>query len=131
MIFVDTSAFYSLLDSSDQMHRKAKVIFDRLAVETASLHCSNYIVVETAALIQKRLGVDALRVWLEDFLPVVNIQWVNEFIHNAAIHSVLSARRKDLSLVDCTTFEIMRMLGIKQVFAFDKHFSQQGFEVLR
>jgi hypothetical protein len=29
--------------------------------------------------------------------------------------------------VDCASFAVMRKLGIADVFAYDKHFSEQGF----
>ena len=29
---------------------------------------------------------------------------------------------------DCVSFETMRRLGIKNAFALDRHFSEQGFE---
>ena len=32
--------------------------------------------------------------------------------------------------LDCTSFILMRRLGLNNVFAFDPHFKQQGFEVL-
>jgi predicted nucleic acid-binding protein len=37
---------------------------------------------------------------------------------------------RDLSLVDCVSFEIMRDLGIATTFSFDDHFAQQGFRRL-
>jgi predicted nucleic acid-binding protein len=32
-----------------------------------------------------------------------------------------------LSLVDCTSFQVMRQLGIDTAFAFDEHFAEQHF----
>jgi len=41
---------------------------------------------------------------------------------------VLSVARKRVSLVDCGSFYVMRRLGIKRAFTFDRHFTEQGFE---
>ena len=38
--------------------------------------------------------------------------------------------RRQLSLVDCASFDIMRRLGLRDVFAFDPHFAEQGFRCL-
>jgi len=38
--------------------------------------------------------------------------------------------RRDVSLVDYTTFEVMRREGIRQAFAFDPHFAEAGFACL-
>jgi predicted nucleic acid-binding protein len=40
---------------------------------------------------------------------------------------MLAAKRKKLSLVDCVSFEIMRLSGVTTVFTLDKHFKEQGF----
>jgi len=37
---------------------------------------------------------------------------------------------KSYSFTDCTSFIILKKLGIKNVLAFDKHFRQAGFNVL-
>ena len=37
---------------------------------------------------------------------------------------------RDVSLVDWTSFEVMRRLGIEQAFAFNDDFAAQGFGVL-
>ena len=42
--------------------------------------------------------------------------------------ALLTADRRHLSIVDCTSFEIMRKQGIEKVFCFDKHFKEQGFD---
>jgi len=36
-------------------------------------------------------------------------------------------RGKDFSFTDCTSFAVMRQLGITTAFAFDEHFEQFGF----
>jgi predicted nucleic acid-binding protein len=46
------------------------------------------------------------------------------------ISSLLVANRWELSLVDCTCFEIMRQSGIRHAFTFDQHFFEQGFQVM-
>jgi predicted nucleic acid-binding protein len=43
---------------------------------------------------------------------------------------ILRSKSKTLSLVDCTSFVVMRQLGLNTAFAFDKHFQLQGFRCL-
>jgi predicted nucleic acid-binding protein len=50
--------------------------------------------------------------------------------YRAGVNALLIADRPDLSLVDCTSFETMRRLGLTRAFAFDPHFTEQGFEVV-
>jgi predicted nucleic acid-binding protein len=129
-VFVDTSAFFAVLDADDENHDAAKQVWEDLLAQEAVLICSNYVLVETLALVQRRLGIPAIRTFQEDIVPVLKVEWVDETIHQVGIASVLAAARKGLSLVDCVSFEIMRRLGIKVAFVFDHHFEEQGFECL-
>jgi predicted nucleic acid-binding protein len=83
--------------------------------------------VECFALVQHRLGMDAVRGLQEDILPVIHVEFVTLDIHRIGIAALLSAARRNLSLVDCVSFEVMRSLDIKNAFAFDPHFKEQGF----
>jgi len=128
IIFVDTSAFYALLDRDDINHSKAKLAWSNIILHSENvIVTSNCILIESFALIQHRLGINAVRGFQEDMLPVIDVEWIGESVHRSAMSAFLSASRRKLSLVDCVSFEIMRMLGIKRVFAFDPHFTEQGF----
>jgi predicted nucleic acid-binding protein len=129
-VFVDTSAFYALLDADDGQHQAARQAWMTLLNEATDLVCSNYVVVETTALVQNRLGMEAVRVLQEDVLPVARIEWVDEPTHQAGVTALLTAGRRHLSLVDCISFDLMRRSGIRRVFAFDEHFAEQGFEII-
>jgi len=129
-VFVDTSAFFAVLDADDENHDAARQMWEDLLTQEVVLVCSNYVLVETLALVQRRLGIPAVRVFQEDIMPVLNVEWVDESLHQVGIASVLAAARRRLSLVDCVSFEIMRRLGIKTAFVFDHHFEEQGFECL-
>ncbi len=65
-IFTDTSAFYALLDRDDANHRQAKRMWADLLGAENTLVTSNYILVESFALLQNRLGIGAVRGLQED-----------------------------------------------------------------
>ncbi len=129
-VFIDTSAFYALLDRDDENHRKAKNAWADLLKNDDALVTNNYVLVETFALIQHRLGVDAVRGFQNDILPLVNIEFVVPELHRSGVSALLAASRRNLSLVDCVGFEMMRALEVKMAFAFDPHFKEQGFNTL-
>ena len=129
-VFIDTSAFYALLDRDDQNHNRAKEAWLGLMNSNSLCVTSNYVILETFALGQSRLGVDAVRGFQEDVIPVLLIDWVDTDVHNAAVSALLAASKRNLSLVDCSSFEIIRRMSIKFVFAFDPHFMEQGFDSL-
>jgi predicted nucleic acid-binding protein len=138
-IFVDTSAFYALLDADDQNCERAKGSWAEWIYQPTRFFCSNYVLVESIALIQRRLGMLAVRRFQEDIFPLCQVHWVSPELHVAAMSALLTAdpsgwasgrSRRHLSLVDCASFEVMRHLGLRAVFAFDQHFSEQGFVCL-
>lgn len=128
--FVDTSAFLAVLNRDDDHHIAAKEIWVKLISSEAILVSNNYVVLESFAVIQRRLGMESVRAFNEDILPLINIEWVNAETHRSGVGAFFAATRRKLSLVDCVSFEIMRTLGIKTVFAFDPHFTEQGFKCI-
>lgn len=129
-IFLDTSAFLAILNVNDRFHTPASHAWKEMLDGGSSLATSNYVLVETTALLQHRFGVDAVRLFVGDLMPAVEIWWLDHSIHEQAVSDLFAANRHDLSLVDCTSFDLMRQNGYKKVFTFDAHFSQQGFEVI-
>jgi predicted nucleic acid-binding protein len=128
--FVDTSALFAVLDRDDEFHPKAREAWEGLLEGGDRLVTSNYVLLECFALVQSRLGMDAVRTLNDEVVPVFDVHWINEEDHLSAAQAVLAADRRNLSLVDCASFRVLRRLGIRCAFTFDLHFEEQGFEVL-
>ena len=126
--FVDTSALLALLDGGDDSHAAAVTTWQKLAAQSARLVTTNYVLVETTAVAQHRLGVDAVRALVRDVIPLLDVVFVDETTHAAAVAALLAAGRRHLSLVDCASFEVMRAAQVVTAFAYDRHFHEQGFE---
>ncbi|HHT9124587.1 MAG TPA: type II toxin-antitoxin system VapC family toxin [Candidatus Brocadiia bacterium] len=129
-VFVDTSALLAVLDADDRNHKSARETWKDLISRDELLVCTNYVLIETFALVQHRLGMSAVRTFQDDICPVLIVEWVDESTHRAGVTGVLTALRKNLSLVDCVSFVVMRRLGIKSAFVFDPHFKEQGFSCI-
>lgn len=129
-IFLDTSAFLAILNANDRFHAPASQAWKEMLESGSTLATSNYVLVETTALLQHRFGVDAVRLFVGDLLPVIQIWWLDQSIHEQAVSDLFTANRHDLSLVDCTSFDLMRQNGYRKAFTFDPRFSQQGFETI-
>jgi uncharacterized protein len=129
-VFVDTSSLLAVLDADDLNHPPAKALWESLLGGGTDLVTHNDILVETSALVLRRLGLEALRVFETDIVPVLRVVWVTPDVHKAAVGARLLAARRALSLVDCVSFEVMRRAGLRSAFAFDSHFAEFGHELL-
>jgi predicted nucleic acid-binding protein len=126
-VFTDTSGIYAVFDRDDANHAKAKTAWTRLLEDRTTLLTNNYVLLETIALLQHRIGLDAVRAFHEDVEPLLQVEWVTEEQHRAGLEAALAAARKKLSLVDCVSFQTMRRHGVRTAFCFDAHFREQGF----
>jgi predicted nucleic acid-binding protein len=77
------------------------------------------ILVETFALLQARLGLEAVMGFQQDVVPMLHVEFITSDLHRLGIAALLSVSRRALSLVHCVSFEVMRSLAIKIAFTFD------------
>lgn len=130
MVFVDTSAFLALLDADEARHEAARGSLRRLADANAELLTTSYVVHETVSLVQRRLGLRAVRHLDEGLLSVVEVHWIDPAVHRRALAALLAADRRSVSLTDWSSFEVMRARGVTEAFAFDEDFAAQGFRLV-
>ena len=127
-VFVDTGYFIARMQASDQWHAAA------IEADDASLELvtSNAVINETITLLQKR-GFLSLAL---DFLREIR---AGSDITVVYIDPAMQADAWDLYAryagpgaggVDCTSFALMRRLGIRKAFTFDKHFRAAGFGIV-
>ncbi len=116
MIFLDTSAIYALADEADPNHKRAKTLFAQALKEDILIH--NYVLAESAALLQNRLGLSQALQFLKESENFY-IHFVTRQDHKKGIELLGRRGRRALSLVDCVSFIIMRRHRVKRVLAFD------------
>ena len=129
-VFVDTSAIYAALVADDQAHSEARAGLARLGREGAVLVTHSFVIQETVALLQARSGIDAVRRFDDEVLPALAVVWVTDSLYQRSMAALLAVSSRRVSLTDWMSFEVMRDRGIQRAFAFDKHFRQQGFELV-
>jgi len=88
---------------------------------------TDYIVLESVAVAQRRWGLDAVRVLVDGFLPLLHVEGVTPEDRTAGVTALLATGRRRLSLVDCVSFIVMRRRGIREYAGPDPHFDEQGF----
>ena len=131
--FVDTSAFYALLDETDRHHLKAHLFrAEVLTLPNTKLITSNFILAETLNLVKKRFGAKAA-IGLGELLmesQVITLVRVTESLEKKAWEIFKKYEDKGFSFTDCTSFAVMEEEQIPLAFAFDRHFLQFGLEMV-
>lgn len=129
-VFADTSGLLAALNAKDDNHARAQRAFARLRARQAPLVSTSFVLVETYALVGRRLGLDAVRSFRADFAPLLEVVWVDDTLHNAGLDLLLERRQRLLSLVDAVSFVTMRQRSMEEAFAFDPHFEREGFSLV-
>jgi uncharacterized protein len=99
-VLVDTSALYALLDRADANHKRAVSAWSSPLNGDERFFTSHYVLVESFALTQSRLGMDAVGLLQEDILPVISVHFVDREVHRSGVSAMLSGGRRNLSFVD-------------------------------
>jgi predicted nucleic acid-binding protein len=127
-LFVDTSIWYAAADSSDRSNARAKAILK----SSGSLVTSDHVLVETWTLLHHKLQPNAAeRFWDGLRGGVAIIEAVGLADLEVAWEIGSSWRDQDFSIVDRTSFAVMRRLGIDHVASLDEHFSVFRFGAKR
>lgn len=129
-IFVDTSALYAFLVSTEASHERVVGALGAALEEGRTLVTSSYVIVETTALLQHRIGLQAVRDLQSRLVPLLSSVWVDRALHERAVRRLLREDRRTLSLVDCVSFEVMDAEGVLEALTLDRQFEQAGFVCL-
>lgn len=131
-IFVDTSGWADPILQNTPQHREMMAFARQLASSGRKLVTTNYVINELVALITAR----AHTMTRPDLIQFINRMQANprlEVIHidpstHADAWALLErAQDKEWSLVDASSFLVMRRLGMLEAFTSDHHFAQAGF----
>ena len=134
-IFVDTWAWYALVDAGDADHQAAQQTNERLLDEGHTFVTTNFVLDETITLIRYHLyHAAAVHFWnmLQSLIAsgLVAFVRVNEAHETAAWEIFERYHDQAFSYTDCTSFAVMRDLGLKDAFTADHHFATAGFTLI-
>jgi len=125
-VLVDTSALLALLVPDDVAHADAARAFEMLRRQKDRLVITSSTLLETYALLGRRLGLAAAKRFREDFEPLLEVVWVDRALHEAAMDHWLQRTSRRASLVDATSFVVAKQQGLTTAYAFDTHFDDEG-----
>jgi predicted nucleic acid-binding protein len=125
-IFIDTSAFIALIDTSDKNHNTAKQFFDGAVKNGTRFFTSNYVVCETLNYLRAKISHEIAVMFFENIKKsrIIEVKPITNSNEEQAFMIFRDYTDKDFSFTDCTSFALMRAISINHAFAFDRHFAQ-------
>lgn len=128
-IFVDTGAWYAMVDEKDPDHVSAKSFYFK---NEAPLLTTNFIFDETITLIMSRLGWKTACEFGEKLKKssFASIVYVTDSDEEKAWNTFLKYKDAGYSYTDCTSFALMERLKVEAAFTFDRHFKTMKFKTM-
>ncbi len=130
-LFVDTSAWAALADRRQPEHGAMQAIYQQVLQHHRRLLTTNYVLAEVVPLLDQRLHFPRPDIF--SFVRVIQSAPFVDIVHimpdsDADAWNMLEQYTdKAWSLVDATSFVIMRQLGLTEALTTDQHFTQAGF----
>lgn len=125
MMLLDTSGLFCYHHRDEPQHSDAVMLFH--AAPTLLTH--NYVLAEFVSLCQAHgLNRADTLAFVADLMDNegVEIVWVDESLHRAALAFLQARLDKTYSLCDAVSFVLMRIRGITEALTTDHHFEQGG-----
>ena len=88
-VFADTSGLYALLIESEEGHADVVRAFRDALTGDRPLWTASYVLVETIALLQSRVGLEPARDFDEHVLPMLSVEWVSEALHRRGAKAMI------------------------------------------
>ncbi len=131
-VFVDTSYWIALVNTKDKLHQRVKTVLPSLT----SVHfvTTDEVLVEFLTYFSSYGPEKRYRVGkrVQDIMNSSNIEVLpqsrDSFLSGLELY--LNRLDKDYSLTDCISMETMKRLGLTEILSHDKHFSQEGYQIL-
>ena len=129
-LFVDTGAFLAKEIVADQHHRDAVMFWTQIADRGFRLYSTEHVLDETATFLGRRVHYAWAADWGGDVLAA-GIEWLSALPddYQEAFKLMRKFADQGVSYTDCVSFALMKRENIREVFAFDQHFSAAGFRV--
>lgn len=130
-LFADTSGWGNLIDVSQPFHLLAATLYRLARQQNHKVITTNYVIAELIALLSSPLRLPRKQAiaFIQNLKasPYVEIQHIDTEIDDQAWQLLISREDKEWSLVDCSSFVVMKQRNILEALTNDHHFEQAGF----
>jgi len=131
-IFIDTLYWIAIINPKDQWHKKAVEVklvsepFRGITTESVLIEVANFFCAYGSEI--RKAVSDVIDDILKDPCIETVPQTRETLISGLALYKARSD--KGYSLTDCISINVMRNYGLTEVLTHDRHFTQEGFDIL-
>ncbi len=131
-VFIDSVAWIALLHSADSLHKETVGTYGKLVSDGRDLVTTSLVLVEVASALSAQ-SRRHLAIELEQRLRssmICEVIWIDQELYEHSWNLYRERLDKNWSLVDCSSFVVMRNKHIDEALTADHHFEQAGFAKL-
>lgn len=131
-LFVDTSAWYPLVDRGHVDHARLAALLKGRLREGVTLVTTNLVLAESHALLLRRIGRTVAQTFLSAARAAPNtvIFSAAELEEEAEREWLTRFTDQSFSLADAVSFTVMTQRAISEALALDRHFTTAGFVIV-
>lgn len=127
---LDSDILFSLYNSLDINHLKARKIFKKILREQTIFWTTNLVLQETVTVISNRLSQKDAVNFLERFWQInIKVFFINEKLTEKAWELFKKQLKNKTSFVDCANVIVYKELALDTLFSFDKFYQKPGLTI--
>lgn len=134
-VFVDSSAWYALVNNQHLNHDLAREYFNKLLTSNAKIYTSIPEVNSAISEIKKNYGLNSAyefsRIIDEANLSSnLHVSWFTRRLRRSSLKQFFSIKDQEIELRHCTIFEDVRKKKINVIFSFDDSLRKFGIPLM-
>lgn len=130
-LFIDADAFIAIADTNDSNHVHAIELQKRIDHSDIRLYTSQYAIGEAITVISQHGGLQlAILAGTAILTGNITIPNTTQVHMKYALSRMAEQTSKNSRLTDMINMALMDELKIDTIFSFDKHYAQNGYQLL-
>ena len=131
-IFLDTAYAVALSSRRDNLHQQARKLAAEIRAKRIRVITTQAVLTEIGNSFASRVNRGKAVILIAALINDENVSILpfNEQFFEEAFELYQERQDKSWGMTDCSSFVVMRQLGIKEALTADHHFQQAGFRIL-
>lgn len=132
MIFIDADAYIALYVEKDASHKKAVLKLDKLKKLNEEAMTSFDVISEVSTKLSYFMTKELAMKFVNEivFDSGILIDYVSKDGISGIMNVFDNQKSKRVSITDCVNMYLAKEHGVKYFFSFDKHYKNNGFELI-